>query len=297
MKKIVMCKGLPASGKSTFAREFVKGKKDWVRVNNDELSDMLFGEVFASDRSDLIDSMRKQLIESALAKKLNIIVDNTNLHPKHEEYLTKLVETHNEASIYTKEPTLYGFEIKDFTHVPVQTCIQRNKNRVNPVPDKVIYSMHAQWIAKEPKVLVQDKTLPAAIIVDIDGTIANMKDRKPYNHALCYEDDPYNEVLELVHLYKASGHKLIFVTGREEYSRAPTERWLRDKARIDGDYLLYMRPDKDKTPDTEFKLDVFNKHIQGVFNVKLVLEDRSRMVEMYRTTIGLPCLQCAPGDF
>ena len=47
--KIILTKGLPASGKSTWAREFIKGKKDWVRVNNDELGSMLFGETFAEE--------------------------------------------------------------------------------------------------------------------------------------------------------------------------------------------------------------------------------------------------------
>lgn len=37
MSVILILKGPPASGKSTMAREFIKGKVDWVIVNRDSL--------------------------------------------------------------------------------------------------------------------------------------------------------------------------------------------------------------------------------------------------------------------
>lgn len=39
MSRLIILQGAPAAGKSTWAREFVKGKKDWVIVNRDSIRD------------------------------------------------------------------------------------------------------------------------------------------------------------------------------------------------------------------------------------------------------------------
>lgn len=294
MKKIVMLKGLPASGKSTWAKEFIKGKKDWIRVNNDELGAMLFGELWAEGRSDDIDRARKQLITLAMSRLDNIVVDNTNLHPKHEEYLKDLVFKHNESVMHTPKPELYSFEIKDFTDVPVEECIKRNKKRENPVPDKVIYQMYRS-IAKEHCYAEQDSSLPKAIIVDLDGTVADCSHRNPYDAKRCGEDIPIDFVIEIVKRFQTD-HKIIFVSGRDVKYQKETKEWLKEKAGlIESNYLIFMKPDK--AADLSFKQEIFDQYIKDKFFVSFVLEDRSHMVQMYRHKLKIPCLQVNDGDF
>lgn len=290
-----MMKGLPASGKSTWAKEFVKGKKDWIRVNNDELGLMMFGELFAEGRSDDIDRARKQLITLAMSRLDNIVVDCTNLHPKHEEYLKDLVFKHNESVIYTPKPELYSFEIKDFTDVPVEECIKRNKKRDNPVPDKIIYQMYRSYIAKEHQYVEQDPTLPKALIVDLDGTMADCSHRNPYDAKKCGDDAPIDFVIEIVKRFQ-SDHHIIFVSGRDAKYMKETIDWLTNKAGLKaGLYSLYMKPDK--AADLGFKQEIFDAHIKNKYYVTFVLEDRTHMVQMYRHKLKLPCLQVADGDF
>lgn len=287
--KIILTKGLPASGKSTWAREFIKGKKDWVRVNNDELGSMLFGETFAEGRGHQIDSFRHDLINKALDKDLNVIIDNTNLHPKHEEYVKELVTT-----TYTK----YTVEIKDFTHVPLNECIKRNKARANPVPEKVIRGMYTQYVLPNTNKPTQDTTLPKAVVFDIDGTIARMVGRSPYDDTKYYTDEPIPEMIELLKMYRANGHYTIFLTGRHEKGRAITIKWLKDKCGIEpGTYMLLMRDDGDKSPDFEYKELIFRANVSGKYYVPIWFEDRIRNVEMARTKLGINALQIGDGDF
>lgn len=295
MKKIVMCKGLPASGKSTWAKEFVKGKKDWVRVNNDELTAMLFGEPFAEGRSTTVDHYRKLIIKDLMVKKLNIVVDNTNLHPKHFEFLTKLIEEYNQSGMYAAEPELYALEVKDFTDVTLEECLKRNKKRENPVPDFVIKKMFNDYVRKKDFKLVQDPKLPKAIIVDIDGTVADLNGRNPHIITNCKADLPITEIIDIVKRY-ATDHKVIFVSGRDGKARQDTKEWLSTVAGFTpASFILYMK--EDRGPDTDFKKTIFDKYIRDKFYISFVLEDRDRMVQTYRNEIGLPCLQVADGAF
>lgn len=294
MKKIVMTYGLPASGKSTWAKAFIKGDKDWVRVNNDELGNMMFGEIFAEGRSDTIDRVRKTFIEDAMEKKLNIVVDNTNLHPKHEEYLRKIIAAHNEVAQYDKKPELYELEIKDFSYVPVHECIVRNRKRDNPVPDKVIYNMNKQFLLKQAPTLKQDEKLPKCLLVDMDGTVALLNGRNPYSSKGLLNDLPNNFVIDLVKRY-AADHKIFFVTGREIAAKEETEQWLANNGIPKGSYELHMR--QHQPSDLVFKKEVFEKYIKDKYFVSFAIEDRNRIVSLYRHDIGIPCFQCADGDF
>jgi predicted kinase len=296
-----MMKGLPASGKSSWAKEYVSLNKGTVRLNNDDMSTMLFGEAFAKGKSSDIESLRNHLLKHYMSKKMDIIVDNTNLHPKHETYLRKLVEDNNDEA--EAEPSCYAvyeFIIKDFTDVPVAECIKRNKLRANSVPEKVIYDMYWEYLKPVPATLEQDKTLPKAIVVDIDGTIARVVSRGFYDHSRYYEDEPIMEVIDIVKLMQKDSNHIIFLTGREDTgpARSDTIRWLADKAKFNKDYTLIMRPSGDKTKDFDYKLLMFDTHMRGKYHVTAWFEDRIRNVEMARHKIGLiPVFQCGEGNF
>jgi predicted kinase len=136
MPKLLVLRGLPASGKSTYAREVANSYPvgSAVRVNNDELSLMMFGSAYAkSDYSaNLLGRVRANLIREAFRNHAKlVIVDNTNLTDKGVNSLRKLAE---DCGV--------EFVLEDcFLNVPLAVCLERNAGRENPVPEKVIIEM------------------------------------------------------------------------------------------------------------------------------------------------------------
>lgn len=146
--KLIMCKGLPGSGKSTWAEEQVqKGLKDGnpvFRVNKDEIRiDLgLSRSNWTRESEYQVIDRRDHLISEALKKGWTVISDDTNFGRKHEPRLREL------AKKYGAE-----FEINDsFLSVPLETCIERDKGRSGEarVGENVIRGMYDQHVAKGP---------------------------------------------------------------------------------------------------------------------------------------------------
>lgn len=132
---------------------------------------------------------------------------------------------------------------------------------------------------------------PTAIIVDIDGTLAHMVDRSPYDPSK-YHTDVIDEVIrDHVNRYP---YKVIVVSGRDDTYKEVTERWLKlNQVEYDE---IFMRPAEDKREDSIVKLQLYKKHIEPHYDIEYVLDDRNRVVKMWREN-GLKCLQVAEGDF
>lgn len=142
-----------------------------------------------------------------------------------------------------------------------------------------------------------------AIIVDLDGTLADIrvrlkhlegesKDWKKF-HATIETDELHEWCREIVNRM-ARDHMILIVSGRPESLKEETEEWLR-RFDVRWDHL-FMRPVHDHRPDQILKLEIFHRFIRDEFHVLFVLDDRSKVVNMWRDQ-GLVCLQCAPGDF
>jgi hypothetical protein len=136
--------------------------------------------------------------------------------------------------------------------------------------------------------------LPLAIICDLDGTLAHLNGRSPYDASSALEDGLNVPVAHIVQTYAAAGTAVILVSGREDKYRRPTEAWL---AKHDIPYdALYMRRTRDFRKDAIIKTEIYNAKIRDQYAVLFVLDDRNQVVEMWRG-LGLTCLQVAPGDF
>jgi hypothetical protein len=259
---------------------------------------MMYGVQYKEGGGDLLDKVRRNLVDLMMQNHMNIIVDNTNLHPKQKVYYTDVVEEWNAVEMHKLNGILYELEVKDFTNVSVAECIKRNRERPHPVPDKVIYGMYNSYLKKEVPPLIQNPALPHAIVVDLDGTMALMTDRSPYEMSKVYGDVLNGPVATLVETMYKAGVKLFFISGRDECARAETVRWLRDKAHLSpGEYELYLRPDNDPRKDTQFKKDIWEEHLKDKYFVEFWIEDRWRMADAVRNELGIMCLQCADGHF
>ena len=136
MKKIILTRGIPASGKSTWAKqEVLKDSEHSVRINKDDLRNMS-GQYWVPARENYITSCRNQLLNIAVYMGFNtIILDAMNLNPRDIDYITMIVDNFNKA---LEGDNQYKIEFKDFTNVPLNVCIERDSKRENPLGEKVI---------------------------------------------------------------------------------------------------------------------------------------------------------------
>jgi uncharacterized HAD superfamily protein len=144
---------------------------------------------------------------------------------------------------------------------------------------------------------------PKALIIDLDGTLADIrvrlkhlekrnKDWKSFNKSI--ETDELHEwCREIINRF-SHDHKIIIVSGRTDDLMKDTKKWL-EKFDVHFDFL-FMRKSKDYRPDNIIKLEIFEKEIREKFHIVFVLDDRQKVVDMWRAE-GLVVLQCAPGDF
>lgn len=137
MKRIILTRGIPASGKSTWAKqEVLKDPEHSIRINRDDLRNMS-GKYWVPAREDYIISCRNQLLNLAICIGFDtIIIDDMNLNTKDFEYVSIVVDKANEIIKDIKNK--YKIEFKDFTNIPLDVCLERDSKRENPIGENVI---------------------------------------------------------------------------------------------------------------------------------------------------------------
>jgi predicted kinase len=281
---VFITKGLPGSGKSTWAKQW---SQQFKRVSSDDLRAMLDNGKWTSGNEKYMLRVRDMLILQAIEEGKDVCVDATNLHPKHEVHTRALVGDKAEV------------EIEDFTDVPLEECIKRDLQRPHPVGEKVIRDMYNKYLKPVPPTVEYNSVLPDCIICDIDGTLAFNDWRNPYDASECEKDGlntPVRDIIMacLITPFGENGLRLILVSGRQDEYKKQTERWLSDN-NIPYD-ALHMRKAGDTRKDSIIKQEIYEAHIKGQYNVLYVFDDRNQTVDMWRD-LGLTCLQVAPGDF
>lgn len=280
--KLIMCIGLPASGKSTWAKAMVDAHPgEYKRVNKDDLRAMIDNSHWSKENEATIVAIRNEIICETLRCNKSIIVDDTNLDPKHEKDLREIAQHFGST-----------FEIKDFRDVPVDVCLARDKNRPASVGRKVILGMYSKYMLKDVKPKEFD-AVPFCIICDLDGTACLHNGRDPYDTAKCDTDIPNTPVMELLWAMKKD-FEVIFVSGREDKFREKSEKWLTDQG-FSG-HKLFMRKTDDMRSDEIIKKEIYDAEFAGKYNVLFALDDRDRIVDMWRAN-GITCFQVNYGSF
>lgn len=292
MLTVTLTKGLPGSGKSTWAKQQLSLATNGSikRVNKDDLRAMLDIGRWSKSNEQFVLNVRDFVIIEALKQGKHVIVDDTNLEDSHYNRISGAIEDCIE---------LNGRRVKvqyeDFTHVPIETCIERDIKRANGVGEKVIRDMYDRYLAPPPpQPPAYDPGLSDAIIVDIDGTIAlNDGHRGWYDHAKVGGDKPIAHNIDIVNRF-AKDHKVIIVSGRKDICADETLQWL-NQHNVPYEMLLMRRSD-DEREDSIVKKEIYDARIKDQYNVRFVLDDRDSVVHMWRS-LGLFCLQVAPGNF
>jgi predicted kinase len=281
MKKVLMLKGLPASGKSTYARKLVD-KGGYFRINKDSIRDMVHNNHYNKNNEKIVEKVRDNLILLALEVGQTPIVDDTNLAERHYEHIKQLV--HGIAEI----------EIKEF-NLDLETCIKRDLKRPVSVGEAVIRGMYNQFYRKQELYKPPLGALKA-VICDIDGTLTTKTEngRGWFDWDRVDEDKPDENIVDILVTYSLLGIKVIIVSGRDGVCYDLTKKWLLDN-NVPCDYL-FMREAGDMRKDAIVKREIFDNNIRNHFDIEFVLDDRNQVVEMWRD-LGLTCLQVQEGDF
>lgn len=301
---LIICVGLPASGKSTFAKEWVaRDRARRARVNRDTLRLMVDDRVFEAGVTEpRIITAEEAAAEALLRQGISVVVDDTNLPSRVRRNWAKLARRCGA-----------DWCLRDCTDVGVEECVTRDAARTGPdhVGEKVIRDLHARFLAgralplappnpdgmeavTDPYVPRPDR--PRAVLVDLDGTTCLLGDRNPYDETRVCDDQPNPPVVTTISALAAVGHRVVFMSGRTDACRASTEEWLaKHLPEVDYD-ALYMRAAGDTRRDAAVKAELFDEHVRDEYDVRIVLDDRDQVVRLWRA-MGLPCFQVAPGNF
>lgn len=137
MNQVIMCVGLPNSGKSTF---YSKHHPSYIRLSTDDYIDW-FAKQVNSTYNEVFDFAIKQaqyylngMKDYAIKSQKSIYWDQTNLTPKtRKAKLNSIPESYERIAIFFNT----SFDI----------CLERNKNRPGKViPQKVLFQMKESLI-------------------------------------------------------------------------------------------------------------------------------------------------------
>ena len=133
------------------------------------------------------------------------------------------------------------------------------------------------------------------VIVDVDGTVALRNSRGPFEWEKVHTDLPNSPIVDLIEILHKTGYEIVFMSGRHEGIRKETLEWL--SANVGCSFTLIMRPNGDSRSDDVVKAELFRNYFSDSSQIFLVIDDRDRVVKMWREQFGLTCLQVASGDF
>ena len=289
MKVIEFLIGVPASGKSTYAKSKLH-PNPWhaevARVNKDDIRKANPG----IKEKEVLRIQEEMIVGYANQQYKKIIVDNTHLNPIHE---TKIRDLAKQLG--------YEFEVKWFDDsLDPDLCHKRNIARADTVPHTVIENMYHDyfraWMKREGHELKKSNNMRRAIIVDLDGTVAhNDGHRGWYDWKAVGRDDLHEDIADLVKMLYDKGHFVVFLSGRDSVCRQETSAWISNHFRwLENNWVLFMRKEDDMRKDSFVKFELFMNHVNGVYDIKYVLDDRLQVVRMWRA-LGLRCLQVDNG--
>jgi predicted kinase len=277
--KLILTKGLPASGKTTWAKEYIQKYPDTANLCKDDLR-LQFAAT--QKREKRVVKVRDLLTEHYLGDRQSVIWSDTNLNPIHITRATEL------AAKYQAE-----LVIQDFTHVSLAECIRRDLIRPNSVGSHVIHKMYYDYIAQPAVPPPINPSLPNCYLVDIDGTLALNTTRPPFAWERVGEDSLNLAVAEMVRQL-AKNQAIVVLSGRSAVCRDLTLAWLEHHDIPHTE--LWMRPENDQVADDVLKAELYGTQVRDRYNVLGVIDDRPKVCRMWRS-LGLSVFQVGNPDY
>lgn len=270
MPKLTIMRGLPASGKSTMAKELMEKSGNAVRVNKDLIREMLHFSKFTGKNENLTWLTEHDIALTMLTRGKDVIVDDTNLNESTFQSWVDMAKNYG----HKHEVVNVNTDWKE--------CIERDSKREKSVGKDAILDM-AFMSGK------YDKYPKGTVIYDIDGTLADVEHRR--HHVLkepkdwkgffadMDKDTVRPEVVEMLKKDWDDGYMIVLVSGRSDDHKEFTKEWLL-KNNIPGNHL-FMRRSDDRREDTEVKRDIYEKYLKH-YNVVKVVDDRPSVIRMWK---------------
>lgn len=267
MAKLTMLRGLPASGKSTYAREQVDKTGNSARINRDDLRAMMFNSKWSGPREKFVVKAEELLARLAIECGMNPIIDDTNM-PLGNRALWSATA----AELGAK------FEVVEM-QTSIQQCIRRDA--VREVTGGFVGGGVIENLALTGGLIdFPDKF----IVCDVDGTLADLTNRlhhiqkEPKDYEMFFEmmvdDEPIWPVINWV-TSLAENYMIVLVSGRPAYCWERTMAWM-DKYGVPASHL-FMRRSGDHRPDTMIKNGILSKLPKE--RILFAIDDRPCVVE------------------
>ena len=288
--KAIITIGVSASGKTTWANAFVKENPEYFIVCRDDLRKEYYEKTHSNEKfswkvwnmkwEKKITAMVWDSIGRHAEAGNDIIIADTNLNKDRLKNLKSSLEELGYSDI----------EIKEFT-ISFEEACKRDALRENGVGFQVIAKQFEQLNKIKKRQYVQNDLKEYAVIVDLDGTIADNSHRSNFDYNNVKKDKPIDEIIDLVLGYDKMCYKIIFLTGREMVGncRNDTIEWLDAVFNNEFNYELIMRNVADHRSGDIVKEELFWKHIADNYNIVLAIDDMPKIIRMWNS-IGVKTL-------
>lgn len=297
-QKILLVRGLPGSGKSTWAAKWVEeDPQNRFRVNRDDIRFELFGMYYlkadahgtTQEKEAHVTHIQNNLTEKALREGKSVVIDNTNLDPRVFKTFGDIAKRHNVDMVN-----------KDFP-VDIEECIRRNNARDRVVPEHAIRAMQKNYMGPNGEFHMFPNTYPTkafkaptvrreAVLFDMDGTLADVSQIRErfmigkYRNFDAFHRNslwvpPHEEVLQMAYDADNAGYSIVISTARNEAYREVTQAWL-DKNNVNYENI-YMRKDGDFRPDYQAKKDI-HADITKHYDIVHAVDDRKEVIQLWQ---------------
>lgn len=274
--RAIITVGVPASGKTTFANEMVQKfgfrdiNRDFIRFNLVKPGSTWATYKFTKANEKAVDEIHGKMIMESWQNEENIIISDTNLN-----------EGRRLALIGRLQDLGYDVEVKPF-EISRKEAIKRDNLRANGVGQDVIYKMMQNWNEFSGRVTYKlNEELPKAVIFDVDGTIAQMNGRGPFEWHRVGEDLPREMIIKMLRGYADLGFHIIICSGRSDECFNETAMWLDKHVGLNYWDKLYMRKAGDYRKDDVIKEEIFWTHLADKYNIVACVDDRPVMIRLW----------------
>lgn len=185
---LILCVGIPGSGKTTYAQKYISEHNNIIHLSSDGIREELWGdEATQGDNNEVFSLMQNRAIE-ALNNGQSVVYDSTGMTRKDRSY------------IISQCPKFVKIEAH-IIWAPIETCIKRDANRERTVGKEVIDRMLKRFQAPfydegidEIKIILPDKFDCMAYLLNIANAMKIPHDNPHHtldiqNH--CYEAGKY----------------------------------------------------------------------------------------------------------